>query len=261
MFGGNDQGERIKSFLPNAICMSDILNKFGYHNVYMGSDALAFSGKGKFFQDHHYDEVYGREELKGKLGVADMNFWGLYDDDLLIKVKAKLEQLHEAGQPFNLTFTTIYTHGPDGHYSKYCRQHGVKNFTGIVECTSDQVADFVKFIKKSGYLKDTNIVILGDHLAMYNPVSHLLDKVPERHIYNNLISADKSISRNRNSIVHFDLFPTMLEFIGIHVEGDRMGLGYSAITRNGKLPPTREYEDMKADLLNKSDAYLGLWAK
>src|SRR5690606_6720642 len=67
LYGGNDQGERIKAFLPNAVCLGDVLHDAGYHNVYMGGDALSFSGKGKFFQDHHYDEVYGREELKKNL--------------------------------------------------------------------------------------------------------------------------------------------------------------------------------------------------
>ena len=260
MFDGNDQGENIKAFLPNAVCLGDILSKFGYRNVYMGGDALSFSGKGKFYQDHHFDEVYGREELKGNLTQADMNFWGLYDDDLFQKVKAKLKQLHDSRQRFNLTISTIDTHGPDGHFSKWCRQQGVTDFAGIVECTSNQVADFVKFIKQSGYLKDTNIVILGDHLAMENPVYETLEKSPERHVFNTLISR-KPFTKNRDAIVHFDMFPTILEFINVHVEGDRLGLGYSAISKSGILPASNEYEEMEEDLLNKSDEYLDLWAK
>ena len=260
LYDGNDQGQNIKSFLPNAVCLGDILNRFGYRNVYMGGDALPFSGKGKFFRDHHYDEIYGRDELKGTLTAEQMNYWGLYDDDLLVKVKAKLKQLHDSGQPFNLTFTTIDTHGPDGHYSNLCKQHGVKDFNGIVECTSNQVAEFVRFIKKSGYLKDTNIVMLGDHLAMENPVYDMLKKVPERHVFNELIST-KRFTKNRETIVHFDMYPTILEFLGIEVEGGRLGLGYSAISKDGVLPSPNEYEDMTADLLNKSDEYLDLWAK
>lgn len=260
MFDGNDQGENIKAFLPNAVCLGDILNKFGYRNVYMGGDALSFSGKGKFYQDHHFDEVYGREELKGSLTQADMNYWGLYDDDLFQKVKAKLKELHDSRQRFNLTISTIDTHGPDGHYSKWCRQQGIKDFEGIVECTANQVADFVKFIKQSGYLKDTNVVILGDHLAMENPVYATLEKSPERHVFNSWISR-KSFTKNRDAIVHFDMFPTILEFINIHVDGDRLGLGYSAISPSGILPSPNEYEEMKEDLLNKSDVYLNLWAR
>lgn len=258
IYGGNDQGENIKSFLPKAICLGDVLHAHGYHNVYFGGDALAFSGKGKFFQDHHYDEIYGREEIKGELTSAQMNYWGLYDDDLLVKVKAKLISLHGKKQPFNLTFTTIDTHGPDGHFSKRCQKNGAKNFDDVIECTSNQVADFVNFIKKKGYLKDTNVVILGDHLAMYNPVHEKLEAVHDRHIYNQFISY-KKIVKTRDDVLHFDMFPTILEFIGFHVEGGKLGLGYTAITPNITQPSPNELAEMESDLLNESETYIDLW--
>ncbi len=258
LYDGNNQGENIKSFLPSAICLGDVLHHAGYYNVYMGGDALTFSGKGKFFQDHHYDEVYGREELKNNLTADEMNYWGLYDDDLFALVKTKLKKLHAKSQPFNLTVTTIDTHGPDGHFSKYCKSRGVTEFKGIVECTSDQVSSFIEFMKKNDYLKDTNVVILGDHLAMYNPVHKELDSAKERYIYNRFIS-NKLITKNRENILHFDMFPTILEFIGFRVEGGKLGLGFSAISQNIDLPPASIYEDMNEDLLNKSDEYLRLW--
>lgn len=118
LYNGKTQGENIKSFLPGAICLGDILHDAGYRNVYMGGDALLFSGKGKFFKDHHFDEMYGREELKNRLAEKDLHFWGLYDDDLLAQAQTKLKQLHAASQPFNLTITTIDTHGPDGYFLK-----------------------------------------------------------------------------------------------------------------------------------------------
>lgn len=258
LYDGNNQGEKIRSFLPNAVCMGDILHAAGYYNVYMGGDALAFSGKGKFFKDHHYDEVYGREELKQGLSTPAMNYWGLYDDEVLTLAAAKLKALHATQQPFNLTITTIDTHGPDGYFSNHCRQRGVKEFRGLVECTADQVANFVNHMQKEGYLKDTNVVILGDHLAMYNPLHKALDRTKTRHIYNRFISSTP-ITKNRENILHFDLYPTLLEFIGLSVEGGKLGLGYSAISSTVEQPPATIYEDMSKDLLNPSDRYLELW--
>jgi phosphoglycerol transferase len=262
LYGGNDQGEKVKSFLPNALCLGDILHQAGYYNVYMGGDALAFSGKGKFFQDHHYDEVLGKMELKAGMLSHEMNYWGLYDDDLLALAKAKLKTLHAAKQPFNLTITTIDTHGPFGYLSQYCRQKGIKDFKGIVECTAGQVADFVSFIKTSGYLEDTNVVVLGDHLAMWNPLHDKIDSVKERFIYNKFISK-QPISKNREAILHFDMLPTILEFAGFEVgkghKGGRLGLGYSGIAKGIELPSATAFEEMNEDLLNQSDAYLDLW--
>ena len=260
LYDGNDQGQNIKSFLPNAVCLGDILHDAGYYNVYMGGDALAFSGKGKFFQDHHYDEVYGREELKGDKTTKDMNFWGLYDDDLIAQVKTKLIKLHAEKKPFNLTFNTIDTHGPDGHFSKYCKAHGVKDFNGIVECTSNQVAELLVFMKKNNYFRDTNVVILGDHLAMENPVYEKLEKLKERHVFNELIANNPPV-KNREEVLHFDMFPTILEFIGFRVAGGKLGLGYTAISKEADMPPANEFEEMNEDLLNQSDEYLALWRK
>jgi len=258
LYDGNGVGENIQSFLPNATCLGDILHAHGYYNVYMGGDALSFSGKGNFFADHHYDEQYGRNELKGDLTDAEMNYWGLYDDNLFAKVKPKLVELHKQKQPFNLTITTIDTHGPGGHYSKQCKAKGVDDFAGIIECSSQQVTDFVNFIKGQGYLKDTNIIIMGDHIAMENPVSEALYAMPKRYIYNKIIT-QQTINKTRDNVLHFDFFPTILALSGFQVEGGKLGLGYSAITPGTAQPNATILEDMQKDLLNASDTYNALW--
>jgi phosphoglycerol transferase len=257
LYDGNGVGENIKNFLPRAVCLGDVLHAFGYYNVYMGSDALHFSGKGKFFQDHHYDEVYGRDELKGNLTDQQMNYWGLYDDDLLQHAKTKLKQLNQLKKPYNFVMTTIDTHGPDGFYSKTCTKQGANNFADIVACTAGNVAELVNWMKKSGYLKNTQVVILGDHLAMQNPVSEKIDTISERHIYNQFIST-KPVIKNRDQVLHFDMYPTMIEFLGFKVIGGRLGLGYSALNKN-MLPPNNDFEDMNENLLNNSEQYLDLW--
>jgi phosphoglycerol transferase len=258
MYDGNDQGQVIKSFLPNAVCLGDILHQAGYRNVYMGGDALAFAGKGMFFKNHHYDEVLGRDELATQLERPALNYWGLYDDDLFKLAKEKLVELHRSNQPFNLTITTIDTHGPDGHFSKYCKAKGAKSFESIVECTSEQVSAFVKFMKKNNFLKDTNVVIIGDHLAMENPVYGKLHQVKERLIFNKFISA-KTASRNRDVILPFDMLPSILDFIGFKVEGGKLGLGITAFSNEDLSAKLLNYEDMNNNLLNKSDKYLELW--
>lgn len=259
MYDGNDQGQVIKSFLPNATCLGDILHQAGYINVYMGGDALAFAGKGMFFKNHHYQEVLGRDELTSELANPDLSSWGLYDDDLFKLAKEKLRTLHAGNQPFNLTITTIDTHGPHGHFSKYCKSIGAVSFESVIECTSDQVAAFVEHMKRNDYLKDTNVVIIGDHLAMENPVYGQLHQVKERLIFNKFISTE-AISRNRDTVLPFDMLPSLLEFIGFKVEGGKLGLGVSAFSNENVSAKLLDYEEMNTNLLNKSDKYLELWS-
>ncbi|HWU82360.1 MAG TPA: sulfatase-like hydrolase/transferase, partial [Methylophilaceae bacterium] len=184
---------------------------------------------------------------------------GLFDDALLARARGKLDQLHQAGQPFNLTLSTIDTHGPWGHLSQLCKHRGARVFEDVVQCSANQVAEFVQFMRKRGYLKDTNVVIMGDHLAMWNPVyEDKLEPIATRHVYNRLISIQPH-AKNRDTIVHFDMLPTILEFIGFEVEGGKLGLGYSALSDTMPLPPPGEYEDMSENLLNQSERYLDLW--
>ena len=248
------------AFLPGAVCLGDILGRHGYRNVFLGGAPLAFAGKGQFLRDHSYHEVLGREEWL-KSGVASEAFgeWGLFDEDLYEQAKAKLARLHASGERFNLTLLTLDTHNPHGFVSPGCRQRGAKSFEGIVECASYQLADFVQSIERSGYLQDTNVVVVGDHLAVSNTVEHALRGAGERRLFNRFISAQMP-SRNTDELLPFDMFPSILEFIGIEIAGDRLGLGYSGFHAPDAERSGKRLDDLDLRALSGSGSYARLWA-
>lgn len=254
-------GPSLKSFLPNATCLGDILKEQGYTNVFLGGASLSFAGKGTFFLGHHYDRAMGREELEGAgWSAEDANDWGFLDHQVLARARTELQQLHDAGSRFNLTLLTLDTHGPDGLFSQECRRRGAEDYSDIVHCAADQVAEFVRFIRARGYLKDTNVVVLGDHLAMRNPLYEKLSQSEQRSIFNLFIS-ETPPALNRDTIVHFDLFPTIVEFIGLHVTGDRLGLGYSGLSEAEITIPANRIEQMAAELPNRSELYWSFWKR
>lgn len=259
VYGHNHQDEHFPQFLPGAKCLGDILAEQGYKNVYMNGSSLHTCGVEKFLQDHHYTELYGKEEwlAQGK-SEAEMNDWGLYDDDLFAQAKLKLTELVQSKQLFNLTLLTIDTHGPNGFISKTCRKQGYNDFTGVVECTANQVADFVTFIRAKGWLKQMNVVILGDHLAMENPAYDLLDSKRNRSIFNRFISED-ILSPNTPRVVHFDMLPTILDSIGFHYENGRLGLGYSGFSPSQSIQPSKRIIEMDRNVGNNSLAYKKMW--
>jgi phosphoglycerol transferase len=247
------------AFLSGATCLGDILHGHGYRNIFLGGAPLSFAGKGRFLQDHHYHEAYGREEwLKEGVDSKALGEWGLYDEELYAHARAKLAQLHASGQRFNLTLLTLDTHNPHGFLSPACRRRGGKNFEDIVECASYQVAEFVRFMEKSGYLKDTNVVVLGDHLAVSNTVYDALQNVPDRRIFNRFISQELPL-KNTEEILPFDLFPSILEFVGFEVAGDRLGVGYSAFNASEVVRPSGRLNDLTLPSLSGSSSYGRLW--
>jgi len=260
IFDGNTQGQMVNSFLKNAVCLTDLLAARGYRNVFMGGAATAFAGKDKFLNQHHYHEVYGREDwLKSGVPGSDMNGWGLYDADLFARAKTKLRQLSASREKFNLTLLTVDTHEPEGHLSANCARRGFSGFEGVVSCTALDVADFVRYAQDNGYLEDTNIVILGDHLSRKNPLTPQLSQLNERTIYNRFIAQDTP-QQSRTQLLHFDLLPTMLEFIGYTVPEGRMALGYSGVNAHPIRPPKERLTDMDQNLMNRSAQYMALWS-
>lgn len=245
-------------FLPGATCLGDLLRARGYRSVFLGGAPLSFAGKGSFLRDHGYDETWGRDEWE-RAGVqpAELNEWGLYDSALLERARAKLDELHAAPHPFLLTVLTLDTHNPHGFLSPACRGRGARNFEGIVACGAAQLAEFVQYARARGYLKDTAIVIVGDHLAVPNPAWDKLRQAPRRGIFN-LVVTDAPLPLNRQDVLPFDWFPTLVELAGFQVVGDRLGLGYSAVYAEDAVRPTDHHEIPLASL-GGSAGYQRLW--
>ncbi len=260
MFGQNKFGEHSAHMLPGARCLGDILAANGYENIYLNGSDLEFAGVGKFFKDHHYSELVGRTEWLKKPGIpaAEISGWGLHDDMLLAQAKIKLEKLVRSKKLFNLTIFTIDTHGPDGYINTRCAANHVNNFSGVVECTSNQIADFVNFAKQKGWLKNMNIVIIGDHLAMQNPVSKKLGAARQRNIFNMIISEDK-LQKNTDKIIHFDMLPTILTSMGFKYNSEQLGLGYSGIGQRHQLRTAANLTEMKDKITLPSKRYNQLW--
>lgn len=259
ILGKNRQGEIMDHFLRNATCLSDILAKHHYKNIYMNGSSIYFGGFGKFLRDHHYTEIYGREEWHA-LGIPDnqMTGWGLHDDDLFKKAESKLTQLMQKNKPFNLTILTIDTHGYEGTLNSTCKKNGFKNFPGIVECTSKEITNFIQFVNKKGWNDKVTIVILGDHLVMKNPLSDILAKNNSRTIFN-LILTTTPWQKSREDITHFDMFPTILDSLGFHYPKGQLGLGYTAFKRLGaNHPPKNRKKLMKSHLEEYSKTYAQL---
>jgi phosphoglycerol transferase len=250
----------VARFLPHAYCLGDILDKQGYTNIFLNGSSLAFAGVGKFLHDHHYKKAVGREEW---IGLGDkqetMSGWGLYDDDLFRHARSEMAMLMKAGKPFNLTILTIDTHHPYGQLSARCRRDGYSDFEGIVECTANQVAEFIEHIERNGWLDKVAVVVQGDHLAMGNTAYEKLVNNPRRTVFNLLMTGGRKLTKNTEQVTHFDMLPTILDLMGLKVEGERAGLGYSAIGPAQVERPAERLATMSAQLMNYSEAYRHLW--
>lgn len=245
------------SFLPNAVCLGDILKKEGYKNIFVQGYNNTFSGIGNFFINHGYDNLYALEEIiaSGDIKIKSMQSFGngIHDQDVLEFAKITIDKHEKESTPYNITILTLDMHVPDGTPHIECGYKDKPQLSRAALCTSEKLANFVNYIKAKGYLKNTNLVIVGDHLFM----GASFDKEKNRVIFNRFISEDTLIP-NRDEIVHFDLFPSILYSMGFATKGCRLGLGYSGFGECLQ-PGENRIKEMQDKLLNYSKKYFNLW--
>lgn len=258
IFDSNHFGENVRHFLVGAICLSDVLKAKGYYNVFLKGSSLHFAGFNLFLNAHHYDESYGKEEwLKEGFTEQDMIGWGLPDDLLFQQAKLKLNQLMNKKQPFNLTLLTVDLHGLEGQLNKTCYAQGARTFSDVVECTSHEIVDFIKYVENQGWVDKVVIVVIGDHLAMENAVSDKLNSSSSRYVFN-LILSHPRLQKVRETILHVDLYPTVLHALGIRWSGNKLAMGYSAFSSDDESTYLR-HKLIDKIVASQSPYYRRLW--
>lgn len=243
----------VEHFLSNATCISDVLDTLGYTQaMLMGSDD-SFVAKGAFLKSHKIkslDMKYFKEI--GKLPQDYQHGWGFEDSKLFAFARDELESLSKQDKPFALYMLTNNTHYPDSYIEKECDNinHSYKE---AVSCDDKLISEFIAWIQKQEFYKNTTIVILGDHL----PMSFSL----KTQIYNTFINPSfstkplNSLIKNRN-LAHFDIAPLLLDSIGFRVE--EFGLGRNPLYFQSLLEKY-EKEQITNLVSSNSKVYESFW--
>ncbi|GAA1364168.1 hypothetical protein GCM10009596_26320 [Arthrobacter rhombi] len=239
----NELGADVKSYLGGSTCAGDVLKEQGYKSVFLGGANGAFAAKGTFLKGHGYSEEKDLSDWRAA-GEPAKNFrpdWGLSDGRLMAHAKTEIDQLHaeaeKTGQPFNLSMLTLDTHEPV-HIYDYCKVDTKNEVTSAFFCSMTQVAGFVDYMKEKGYLDDTAVVIMGDHLkhmSAGDAFHEQLDNHKNRTIFNRIwVPGDDQKTQLRPRVDQLNMYPTILEAAGLTLKDHEAGLGVSAFT--SKVP-------------------------
>ncbi|MDR2077410.1 MAG: sulfatase-like hydrolase/transferase [Rickettsiales bacterium] len=202
--------------ISKLICLSDILHHAGYFQMYLGGDTKEFAGKGQFLQTHKYDEIRGRNDLRREYKLSKKYFsgWGIQDREIFWIAKEKYRELSKMGKPFNLTLSTLITHGPNGLEDSRCRNTTGNTMLDCIECENDLIADFIDFLKNEPNYKDTLVVMLPDHLMMGCIIDAKLNAAENRKLY--AIMLNSAIKKKESgTILYTDLAPIILKKLNV----------------------------------------------
>lgn len=270
--GGNTAPpDSIRTYLQGTTCLGDVFKQQGYKNVFMGGARAEFASKDTFLQDHGYDEVKDLDLWKNS-GESEKDFrpdWGLSDQRLLDHAKDEIDRLHaeseKTGQPFNLSMLTLDTHEPATAYD-YCPVDTESRLISVYQCSMEQVAGYVDYMKDKGYLDDTAVVIQGDHLkhmTSSDSFHEQLDRNDHRSIVNRVwVPGQENKRRLRPGIDQLSMYPTLLEAAGLDIRDHSAGLGVSAFTDaipggSAQALSPRDYRELVAT--DSKDFYTRAW--
>lgn len=215
-------------FMPNAVCLGDVLDRNDYQLEFLGGGDLDFAGKGKFLNSHGFDKTIGRDDHEKEDFLEDeYNGWGLYDDSLLGVAYNKFVALSQKNDPFGLFVLTLDTHQPKGHVSPSCEgreyQEGSNPLLNAVFCADQLFSDFVKKIQATPYAEETLIVVVSDHIAMNGTTSDLLAEGTRRNLFMIIDPAATGPQKSDRLGSPLDVAPTVLSFLG--VDNSAIGFG------------------------------------
>ena len=218
----------ISSFMPGATTLGDILEKEGYHNVFMlGSDAK-FGNRDVYFKEHgnyDIDDYYWARNNNKLPNRSYYVWWGYEDDKLFTYAKEELTSLAESDEPFALSLLTVDTHFVNGYLCDDCPDTFTSQYSNVLACSSKKVSELVEWIEAQPWGEDTVIVLNGDHLCMDSKYYEDMPDDYERKTYTAIINSSKKEPDTTRLYSTMDLFPTTLSAMGVTIKGDRLGLG------------------------------------
>ncbi len=251
-------------FLPGRTNLGDILKKEGYNNYFMCGSDLNFSGRGDYFIHHGSYETfdYYTALKEGKIDPDYKVWWGFEDEKLYSFAKEKILELAAKEEPFNFNMLTADTHNPNGYRCEKCGSEYDSQYANVWACASDQVWDFLNWIKEQDFYEDTVIVISGDHCSMDGSFYRGLDRQVEdgtgtrRRVYNAFINPAREPVREKNRrFTTMDIFPSVISAMGADIEGERLGLGTNLFSSEETLSEKKGYEFVVNELMKRSEYY------
>lgn len=280
-------------FLPGAITLTDILAQEGYNQRFIFGSEKGFASRDTLLETHGNVEIHDIDWYKkNKMLPEDYNvFWGFEDQKLYEYAKYELDDLSSSNQPFMFAMLTVDTHMPDGYICPLCDIENVEEedqILSVVECADKQLGEFISWVKQQPWYENTTVVIVGDHLFMtskdkdiFNEQKEAFEEQQETHdrrwenslgesvlssspknssrrwiniFMNSVVQPSQVVMKNR-TFSSFDMFPTVLESIGVEIEGRGLGFGRSLFSGEPTLYEQYDKSYVNTEIMQKTIQY------
>ncbi|UTC66896.1 MULTISPECIES: LTA synthase family protein [unclassified Treponema] len=254
----NSSAIKINRFMEGGYGLGDLLYDNGYNLIFSMAADKDFGCLGNFLTDHKNFKVqdYSYFVENGRIPKDYNVWWGFEDEKLYQFAREDITALSKEEKPFAYIFFTADTHSPHGYADEKCPNIYFEKIHNVYAGASKKAYDFVEWAKTQPFYQNTTIVILGDHLYMGGDLYLPTVKLQDRHPYNAFINSAKTTDKNKNrQFTTFDLFPTIVESLGIEFNAKGLGLGRSLFSDQKTLLEEKGLKKLNSEIEKPSIFY------
>lgn len=268
---GRNNFDTVKTFLPKVTCLTDVLAEFGYVMEYVVGGDEGFAGIDAFYRTHGVTEQVGlmAQRVLHPSDEVDSALigWVLDDQMTFASARLRLPALMQADAPFLQIVETVGPHGKLGYLSRRCAPDGQaaksRDVALVARCTIDEVAHYIRDLRaahaRARRDRPLRIALMSDHL---NHSAEPDDIAPELYRANTVMLIGGPGAGRKVDVpgAMIDVYPTLLEWLGLTAPGSPAGLGRSLLTPDPP-PLVAEHGLTRLDAMLVGDAGLGaqLW--
>lgn len=235
----------ISRFMPNLVCLTDVLADHGYRMEYVVGGDAAFAGIDAFYRTHGVEtqiDLAAQSALYPSAEVEAALINWIVDDQMTFDTsRLRHDALLADPAPYTLIIETIGPHGVPGYLSRRCTADGQavmsREQVQVVRCTTEDSLAFIRDIQEAhrvaGRDRPLKIILMSDHLSHHADIP---DVAPELHLVNTvlMIGGDGAGTINDTPGSMIDVYPTLLEWLGFAAAPVAGGLGRSLLPGNAE---------------------------
>jgi hypothetical protein len=140
-------------------CLPAILSENHWQTHFLQGANLQFMNKDQAMPTMGFDRVHGYEWFNTK---GEKSFiWGAGDEEFFQGARRYITALRKQQQPWLLSLLTVGTHQPFSASEDSVKKHGSRKRAALAEL-DDAVASFLDWLRDSGVLKDTLVILTSD---------------------------------------------------------------------------------------------------
>ncbi len=258
-------------FMSEVTCLSDVLIDRGYRAEFIVGGDVGFGGADHFYRSHGVTDQTDPADMAAMMPPEEFEaaFLGwVVDDQMVMDVALRRHAELTAGEaPVLLIVETSGPHGIEVWMSRRCTATGkaevLRDNGAGVRCTGGIVADFIETLRDAPTARPTLFVVLSDHIN-HNPALRASDPVETRRNTVLLIPPESGAEAGPVRVIDreaamIDVYPTILDLLGLIPPGGGAGLGVSLLGDGPTL--VERYGREEADRRLARDAALAarLW--